>query len=125
MREGDGEVVDVGLGRAVDAEEGSGNAARERRQVDDRALAAVDRRKKKVRHSVPCSSARGYPGSDAWLSGVLLDHQRQHNAGKLVHGLDVHLDERLLGLLREVQVLGRPVVAQANVVHYFLHHGPR
>jgi len=49
VRESDGEVVDVGLGRAVDAEEGSGNAARERRQVDDRALAAVDRRKKKVR----------------------------------------------------------------------------
>lgn len=51
VREGDGEVVDVGLGRAVDAEERSGNAARERRQVDDRALAAVDRRKKKVRLS--------------------------------------------------------------------------
>jgi hypothetical protein len=41
VREGDGEVVDVGLGSAVDAEQGGGDAAGERRQVDDRTLAAI------------------------------------------------------------------------------------
>lgn len=48
---------------------------------------------------------------------LLLDHLWEDDAGELIQGFDVQLDELLLLLLRQFQVLHGILVAQAHVVH--------